>query len=212
MSSTPPNPEPQNLKQTALRLLPIVHSEAHRLHARLPASVELDDLIGAGQLALLSAVARFDPGAGATIETYVTRRVRGALIDELRAADWAPRRVRASGQAPAVYSLSRTFETVCETGDREGVGEYGVEHVDPGAVDPASLAELRDQVDWVWRRLLPRERQVLALYFAGVYLQDIARSLRVSKGRVVQIKQRAIRRLRGLADPIGPDRKLRVAP
>lgn len=62
--------------------------------ARLPASVEVDDLIQAGLMALLGAVDRYDEAQGANFETFATQRIRGAMLDELRDADWASRNVR----------------------------------------------------------------------------------------------------------------------
>jgi RNA polymerase sigma factor for flagellar operon FliA len=62
--------------------------------ARLPASVEVDDLIQVGLIGLMDAVARFDGTQGAQFESYATQRIRGAMLDELREADWLPRHVR----------------------------------------------------------------------------------------------------------------------
>lgn len=66
--------------------------------ARLPASVEVDDLIQAGLLGLLGAVERFDDEQGANFETFASQRIRGAMLDELRDADWASRNVRKSAR------------------------------------------------------------------------------------------------------------------
>ncbi len=72
---------------------PLVKRIALHLKARLPASVELDDLIQAGMLGLMDAVSHFEEGHGAVFETYATIRVRGAMIDEMRHSSWAPRSV-----------------------------------------------------------------------------------------------------------------------
>lgn len=74
--------------------LPQVKYIAERLAAKLPPSVELDDLIGAGVLGLLDAVEKFDPARGVQFKTYAELRVRGAMLDCLRALDWAPRTLR----------------------------------------------------------------------------------------------------------------------
>jgi RNA polymerase sigma factor for flagellar operon FliA len=74
--------------------LPLVKRIAYHLLSRLPASVEADDLIQAGLIGLLDAVERFDDTQGAHFDTYATQRVRGAMLDELREADWASRTVR----------------------------------------------------------------------------------------------------------------------
>lgn len=71
----------------------LVRRIAHHLAARLPASVEIDDLIQAGMIGLLDAARHYDGSAGASFETYAGIRIRGAMVDELRSGDWAPRSV-----------------------------------------------------------------------------------------------------------------------
>lgn len=74
--------------------LPQVRRQALSLQVRLPASIELDDLIQAGMVGLLEAMGRFDASQGATFATFASQRIRGAMIDELRSRDWLPRSVR----------------------------------------------------------------------------------------------------------------------
>ena len=76
------------------RFAPLVKRMAHHLLAKLPASVEPDDIIQAGLIGLMDAVSRFEEGQGVQFETYATQRIRGAMLDELRANDWLPRSVR----------------------------------------------------------------------------------------------------------------------
>lgn len=71
----------------------LVRRIALHLAARLPASVELDDLIQAGSMGLLDAARHYNGALGASFETYAGTRIRGAMIDELRRTDWAPRSV-----------------------------------------------------------------------------------------------------------------------
>ncbi|MEW6414589.1 MAG: RNA polymerase sigma factor FliA [Pseudomonadota bacterium] len=73
---------------------PLVKRIAYHMMARLPASVEVDDLIQVGLIGLMDAVSRFDGTQGAQFESYATQRIRGAMLDELREADWLPRHVR----------------------------------------------------------------------------------------------------------------------
>ncbi len=72
---------------------PLVQKIAYHLMSRLPASVVVDDLIQVGMLGLLDAAQHYDPSQGATYETYATIRIRGAMLDELRRNDWAPKSV-----------------------------------------------------------------------------------------------------------------------
>ncbi len=79
--------------------LPQVRRQALTLQVRLPASIELDDLIQAGMVGLLEALGRFDAGQGASFATFASQRIRGAMIDELRSRDWLPRSVRRNARA-----------------------------------------------------------------------------------------------------------------
>ncbi len=74
--------------------LPLVRRAALQLIARLPANVQLDDLMQAGMMGLLDAVRRYQQMEQAQFETYAQTRIRGAMLDELRAQDWLPRTVR----------------------------------------------------------------------------------------------------------------------
>ncbi|TCT23253.1 RNA polymerase sigma factor FliA [Thermomonas haemolytica] len=71
----------------------LVRRIAHHLAARLPSSVEVDDLIQAGMIGLIEAARNFQSDQGATFETYASIRIRGAMIDAIRAGDWVPRSV-----------------------------------------------------------------------------------------------------------------------
>ena len=73
---------------------PLVKRIAHHMMLKLPGSVEVDDLIQAGMMGLLDAASRYDELRGAMFETYAAQRIRGAMLDELRGADWLPRSLR----------------------------------------------------------------------------------------------------------------------
>jgi RNA polymerase sigma factor for flagellar operon FliA len=73
---------------------PLVRRMAHHLAAKLPASVQLDDIIQAGLIGLMDAAGRYEEGAGSQFETYASQRIRGAMLDELRQNDWLPRSLR----------------------------------------------------------------------------------------------------------------------
>ncbi len=72
---------------------PLVKRIASHLRARLPDSVDQDDLIQVGLIALLDAARQYSPARGASFETYAGIRVRGAMLDEVRSTDWTPRSV-----------------------------------------------------------------------------------------------------------------------
>lgn len=75
---------------------PLVRRLAHQMIARLPANVELDDMVQAGMIGLMDAIGRFEENQGTAFEVYASSRIRGAMLDELRANDWLPRSARKS--------------------------------------------------------------------------------------------------------------------
>ena len=77
-----------------LTYAPLVKFVAGRVGSGLPSHVDDEDLISYGLLGLIRAIERFDPGREVKFETYAIPRIRGAIIDELRAMDWVPRSVR----------------------------------------------------------------------------------------------------------------------
>src|SRR5690606_27550013 len=94
---------------TVVRHSDLVRRIAHHLAARLPASVEIDDLVQAGMIGLIEASRSYDPEQGASFETYASIRIRGSMIDESRRGDWVPRSVhrRARDAAAAVREIEQ---------------------------------------------------------------------------------------------------------
>jgi RNA polymerase sigma factor for flagellar operon FliA len=84
----------RDIQHYLTRYAPLVKRIAHHMMAKLPASVELDDIIQTGMLGLLDAVNRYEESHGAQFETYAAQRIRGAILDGLRQADWLPRSFR----------------------------------------------------------------------------------------------------------------------
>ena len=83
-----------NKDQLVQRFAPLVKRIAYHLMARLPSSVQVDDLVQNGMMGLLDAINRFEAGMGAQFETYAAQRIRGAMLDGLRENDWLPRSLR----------------------------------------------------------------------------------------------------------------------
>jgi RNA polymerase sigma factor for flagellar operon FliA len=92
--------------------LPIVRSIARRIHERLPQHMPIEDLYSAGVLGLLDAFGRFDPSRQVLFRTYAQHRIRGAILDSLRALDWGPRQLRRKGRAveDAIQTLIAQFQ------------------------------------------------------------------------------------------------------
>jgi RNA polymerase sigma factor FliA len=77
-----------------LHYAPLVKYVASRVATGLPSSVDQSDLVSYGMFGLIDALEKFEPGRGNKFETYAIPRIKGAIIDELRAMDWVPRSVR----------------------------------------------------------------------------------------------------------------------
>lgn len=105
----------------------LVKRIAHHLLGRLPQTVSLDDLIQAGMIGLIEALRKYDGARGASFETYAGIRIRGAMLDEVRKTDWAPRSVHR--QSREVSHVIRYLENVLgrEPQDREIADHMGLE-------------------------------------------------------------------------------------
>lgn len=80
--------------QLVTHYAPLVKRIAYHLMAKLPASVQVDDIIQNGMIGLLDAIGRYEEGLGAQFETYAVQRIRGSMLDGLRENDWLPRSLR----------------------------------------------------------------------------------------------------------------------
>lgn len=100
-------PEPNDLVREHL---PLVHHVVTGIAHRLPRHVHRADLVSAAMLALVQASRSYDPATGVPFERFASVRMRGAVIDELRRADWASRGARALGRAVAVAEQRLTGE------------------------------------------------------------------------------------------------------
>ena len=98
-------------EETLKEHLPMVRFLALRIRERLPQQVEMEDLISAGIVGLMDAMQKFDPKKKVQFRTYAQFRVRGAMLDSLRALDWGPRDLRRKARAieEAIRSLSATL-------------------------------------------------------------------------------------------------------
>ena len=92
----PPAGEPRG--RIVQDFLPLVRAVARKIKSRLPPSVDLDDLMGAGTIGLIDEVDRYTPQETGDFRRYAAIRIRGAILDELRSLDWVPRSVRQKGR------------------------------------------------------------------------------------------------------------------
>jgi RNA polymerase sigma factor for flagellar operon FliA len=127
--------------------LPLVKYNAERIHTKLPDEVDVEDLMSAGIFGLMDAIDGFDMDRGVKFETFCAPRIRGAILDELRAMDWVPRLVRS--RSSQVDQARRSIEketgqtpTEEEIAKRLNVSkdEYSKIRKDAGAVHVTSLS------------------------------------------------------------------------
>ncbi|NNC55005.1 MAG: RNA polymerase sigma factor FliA [Pseudomonadales bacterium] len=105
---------------------PLVKRIAHHLVARLPESVQVDDLIQAGLEGLLEAANNFSAGKGASFETYAGIRIRGAMLDEIRRGDWSPRSVHRNARGMAEAYQAVAMQMSREPSAREVAAYMGI--------------------------------------------------------------------------------------
>jgi RNA polymerase sigma factor FliA len=123
------DPESKALRdRLILTYAPLVKYVAGRLGSGLPAHVDDDDLVSYGVLGLMGAIERYDPDRDVKFETYAIARIRGSIIDELRAMDWVPRSVRARARdiERAIAELERRLHrapTDAEIAEKLGISE-----------------------------------------------------------------------------------------
>lgn len=86
--------DPKVKDEIVVEYAPLIKYIAQKIASRLPANIELDDLISCGVIGLMDAIEKFDPSRDNKFKTYAEFRIRGAILDELRAQDWVPRSIR----------------------------------------------------------------------------------------------------------------------
>ena len=121
--ATTRNPEIKDA--LVLKYLPIVKYVANRMLMTLPSSVEYNDLVSAGIVGLIGAMDRFDIHQGVKFETFVLPRIKGAILDELRTLDWAPRSLRSKAR-----KLEKTVSTLEKELGRSATDEEVVNRLD----------------------------------------------------------------------------------
>ncbi|MDH4273483.1 MAG: RNA polymerase sigma factor FliA [Gammaproteobacteria bacterium] len=105
---------------------PLVKRIAYHLISRLPPSVQRDDLIQAGMIGLLEASRNYDATQGASFETYAGIRIRGAMLDEIRRSDWAPRSVHKKARVVAEAIRTIEHQTGRDARDQEVADKLGL--------------------------------------------------------------------------------------
>jgi RNA polymerase sigma factor for flagellar operon FliA len=133
---------------------PMIKHLALRIAMRLPSHIELEDLINSGVIGLMDAISKFDPEKGVRFETYAEFRIRGAILDELRAQDWVSRSVRQKAN-----QLSRTYAELEQKLGRTATDEEVMETL---GLDREAFYKLVDRVRSIslvnWEEITGREK------------------------------------------------------
>ncbi len=133
---------------------PMIKHLALRIAMRLPSHIEIDDLINSGVIGLIDAIEKFDPEKGVRFETYAEFRIRGTILDELRAQDWVSRSVRQKAN-----QLSRTYAELEQKLGRAASDEEVMESL---GIDRDSFYKLLDRVRSIslinWEEITGREK------------------------------------------------------
>jgi RNA polymerase sigma factor for flagellar operon FliA len=198
------NKEPNMVEQAVVAVeageiaeyMPLVHHVVGTMLPRLPPNVLRDDLVAAGTFGLLDALRRqVASERGAEFAWYARVRIRGAIVDELRAQDWLSRRARRR-------FTSEERSTSAAVVGIEDLPEERRAIADEASPSPEMLVCEHSEAKAVAKAVesLPtRERNIItAHYFNGVQLRTIAQDLGVSEPRVSQLHARAVARLREL--------------
>ncbi|WP_406833076.1 FliA/WhiG family RNA polymerase sigma factor [Pedococcus sp. KACC 23699] len=191
--------------------LAVVHYEVRALSLRLPSHVTLDDLTSAGMAALASAAQSFDPERGVPFGRYAARRIKGALLDELRSLDWASRSLRARAREretarEALASLLRREPTDRELAAHMGVGLDEVRDLGRD-LHQSVVLRLDALVDAGADAMLPRHHQtpesVVVERERGTYLAAAVESLPERLQVVIRATFFEDRPLKEVADELG---------
>jgi RNA polymerase sigma factor for flagellar operon FliA len=210
--------------------LPLVRRMAFRMARRLPPNVDVNDLIGAGTEGLLKAVQYYDPERYPQFEPYAKTRIRGAILDELRANDSLTRYGRSRmaeitntikelqnrlGRQPAEDEVAARMGIPLEqyqrlTGDLmrgptlQGLSSVSADDAESGAPTPDLMLlenDLKQRLAVAMTKLSERTQQVLALYYQEECTQaEIGQILGVTESRVCQILGEASARLRAMLE------------
>ena len=116
-----------DMQELVNRHAPLVKRIAHHLLMRMPSSVQLDDLIQSGMIGLLEAARKYDMSKGASFETYAGIRIRGAMLDEIRRGDWAPRSVHRKSRQVADAVKAVEARTGSDARDQDVADELGID-------------------------------------------------------------------------------------
>lgn len=213
--------DPALRNRLVMQYAPLVKYVAGRMRTALPESVDQDDLVSDGVFGLMDAIERFEPDRGLAFQTFAVPRIRGAIIDGMRAMDFVPRTVRDKlrtinrarivledrlGRSPedaelaseAGVSVQQLRDILRRASQHASLDDFDLadELVGPGTQevedDDFSVVLMR-----AVRLLTERDQILIALYYyEGLTLAEIGQVLGVTESRVSQLHSRVTRLLR----------------
>ena len=140
----------KNREELVVKHAPLVKRVVTRMAARFPPGVDQDELYQVGMIGLLGAVDKFDPTKDVQFKTYAEFRIKGAILDELRAMDWVPRSVRAASNEWGVAWRNKASELGREPNDTEmasqmnmSISEYHEFIAKANAIPLVSVEEIK---------------------------------------------------------------------
>ena len=202
--------------------LPLVKIVCGRLALSLPQHLDKDDLLSSGFFGLLDAIDRVDVTRNIKFETYAGLRIRGAMLDYLRAKDWLPVSMRqkirkyeqtvsrlenslgraaTDSELAAALSISleelATLVNQCNAATVIPLEDY-LQTEATASTDPTQLFELKETLARAIERLPERERLVVTLYYyEEMTLKEISTVMHLTEARISQLHTKAIFRMRG---------------
>jgi RNA polymerase sigma factor for flagellar operon FliA len=209
---------------SAEEYLPFVRKIAGRIARRLPQSVDIDDLMGAGTVGLMEALDRYEPNSDRSFETYAEFRIKGAILDELRRCDPLNRAARTSqsliarktatltaelGRPPEAEEVAAAMNTSLESfmSKLSPLGSYRTVPMDaeallagdevPNQEEQLAQKEMVRLARRALEKLSQRQQLVLNLYYVEELNQaQIGEVLGVTESRICQILGEALKQLR----------------
>lgn len=221
------NRTPQIREYLIEHYLPLVKLIAGRVAIGLPQHVDKDDLTGNGFFGLLEAIERYDPGRGIKFETYAVVRIRGSILDSIRAQDWVPATIRQRARqyektlAELENQLGRsaTDQEVADALDisvlelQQLLNKLNTSTIIPleefaktetssnQSFNPSENIEEQEVKDTLTKaidRLPDKEKLVVTLYYyEGLTLKEISIIMKLSEARISQLHTKAVFRMRG---------------
>jgi len=197
-ATSPAQPDsPLNREAAIVENIDRVRAIALRIKCRVPASVTVDDLVGAGTVGLIQAVDRFRPSRGLQFGTYAQHRIRGAMLDYLRGEDPLSRSERQRVRREAANDAGNGVESTPTTISLEEMPADELRQFCPDARNRSANIINRADLQSARRCLSHRENRVLSLLYEQDWQNnEVARELSVNESRVSQIKAAALTKLR----------------